>query len=126
MMGHSRHRVVEPQRQPRLVLSLPLLLPLLIIALRLPEAAHALGELADPAAGMAGSVTGCQLPFYDEEKLAVHMGKSLILKDVCLEQVSRSDDTREMREWRRLRIGGCACECIRTSACAACRGRQDG
>ena len=94
MMGHSRPQglhIIEPPRLSRLVLSLPLLLPLLLISLRLPGAAHALGEHADPAAGMAGSVTDCQLPFYDEEKLAVHMGKSLILKDVCLEQVSEKE-----------------------------------
>ena len=95
-MAHSRPRglrIVEPQRQPYLVLSLQLLLTLLI-ALRQPESAYALSKHADPA-GAAESVNDCQLPFYDEEKLAVHMGKSLILKDVCLEQVRRSDDTRE-------------------------------
>ena len=70
------------------------LLPLLVVAL-LPASSNAQllssAISADPGATATLAETPCQPPFFDEGKVNTHQGKSLILKDVCLEQVSRSD-----------------------------------
>ena len=68
------------------------LLPLLVVAL-LPASSNAQllssAISADPGATATLAETPCQPPFFDEGRVNTHQGKSLILKDVCLEQVSR-------------------------------------
>ena len=77
-----------------MVLSLPLLLLLLLIAL-LPGSSHAqfhLATSAEPTGATAGAHADCQQPpFFHEQRVNDHQGKSLILKDVCLEQVRGID-----------------------------------
>ena len=83
-----------PQRLScRMLMSLPLMLPLLIIAL-LPESSYAQFHRALSTATSAepGAHADCQQPpYFHEQRVNDHQGKSLILKDVCLEQVGRID-----------------------------------
>ena len=106
---------IGPPRRHQSCLVLMLLLPLLVIAL-LPASSNAQLLLStatsvEPGATAATLAAECQPPFFDEGKVNTHQGKSLILKDVCLEQVRGSDgcptsaDDPRARWFRRRHVG---------------------